>query len=98
MQFHDNLEIPGGNTRRQTKVEVGLGYCSTEDKCLNLHEKWYLKENMVGTTIAKNQFTDTRWFYIKEIVIITRSFHDRIYIVSMGMNTKFKVDSHFSNA
>ena len=25
---------------------------------------------------------------IKEIVIITRSFHDRIYIVSMGMNTK----------
>ena len=35
---------------------------------------------------------------IKEIVIVTRSFHDRIYIVSMGMNTKFKVDSHFSNA
>ena len=25
---------------------------------------------------------------IKEIVIITRSFHDRIYSVSMGMNTK----------
>ena len=48
----DNLEIPGGNTRRQIKVEVGLGYCSAEDKCLNLHEKWYLKENMVGTTIA----------------------------------------------
>ena len=35
---------------------------------------------------------------IKEIVIVTRSFHDRIYIASMGMNTKFKVDSHFSNA
>jgi len=39
MQFHDNLEIPGGNTRRQIKVEVGLGYCSAEDKCSNLHEK-----------------------------------------------------------
>ena len=44
----------------------------------------------------KDQFTDTKGYYIKEIV--TRSFHDRIYIVSMGMNTKFKVDSHFSNA
>ena len=43
---------------------------------------------MVGTTIAKDQFTDTNGYYIKEIVIITRSFHDRIYIVSMGMNTK----------
>ena len=39
MQFRDNLEIPGGNTRRQIKVEVGLGYCSAEDKCSNLHEK-----------------------------------------------------------
>ena len=57
---HDNLEIPGGNTRRQIKVEVGLGYCSAEDKCLNLHEKWYLNENMVGTTIAKDQLTDTK--------------------------------------
>ena len=27
-----------------------------------------------------------------------RSFNDKIYIVSMGMNAKFKVDSHFSNA
>ena len=53
MQFQDNLEIPGGNTRRQIKVEVGMGYFSAEDKCLNLHEKWYLKENMVRTTIAK---------------------------------------------
>ena len=96
MQFHDNLEIPGGNTRRQIQVDVGPGYCSIEDKCLNLHRKWYLKEDMVGTTIAKDQFTDTQGYYIKEIV--TRSFHDRIYIVSMGMNTKFKVDSHFFNA
>ena len=51
---------------------------------------------MVGTTIAKDQFTDTKGYYIREIV--TRSFLDRIYIVSMGMNTKFKVDSHFFNA
>ena len=39
MQFHDNLEIPGGNTQRQIKVKVGLGYCPAEDKCSNLHEK-----------------------------------------------------------
>ena len=56
------------------------------------------EEHMVGTTIAKDQFTDTKGYYIKELVIITRSYHDRIYIVSMGMNTKFKVDSHFFNA
>ena len=60
MLFRDDLEIPGGNTRRQIKVEVGLWYCSVEDKCLNLHEKWYLKENMVGTTIAKGQIPDIK--------------------------------------
>ena len=42
---------------------------------------------MVGTTIAKDQFTDPDDSF-KEIVIIARRFHDRIYIVSMGMNTK----------
>ena len=98
MQFHDNLEIPGGNTRRQIKIEIGLGYCSIEDKCLNLHEKWYLKENMVETTIEKGHILDIRWTYTKGIINFKRSFDEKIYIVSMGMNTKFKVDSHFSNA
>ena len=98
MQFRDNLEIPGGNTRRQIKVEVGLGYYPVEDKCLNLHEKWYLKENMVGTTIAKGQIPNIRWIYTKGIINFKRSFDEKMYIVSMGMNTKFKVDSHFSNA
>ena len=60
MQPHDILEIPRGNTRRQFKVEVGLGYYSVEDKCLNLYDKWYLKEIMVGTTIAKGQISDIR--------------------------------------
>ena len=55
------------------------------------------EEIMVGTTTAKDQFTDPDDIF-KEIVIIARSFHDRIYIVSMGMNTKFKINSHFSNA
>ena len=45
------------------------------------------EEIMVGTTIAKDQFTDPDDIS-KEIVIIARIFHDRIYIVSMGMNTK----------
>ena len=71
---------------------------SAEDKCLNLHEKWYSKENMVGTTIAKGQILDIRGAYTKGMIIVTRSFHDKIYIMSMGMNTKFKVDSHFFNA
>ena len=68
MRFCDNLEILGRNTRRQIKVEVGLGYYSIEDKCLNLHEKWYLKEIMVGTTIAKGQIPDIRWTYTKGII------------------------------
>ena len=97
MQFHDNLEIPGGNTRRQIKIEVGLGYCSAEGKCLNLHENWYLKENMVGTTIEKGQTPDIRWTYTKGIIDFKRNFDEKMYIVSMGMNAKFKVDSHFSN-
>ena len=88
----------GGNTRRQIKVEVLPGYWSTEDKCLNLHEKCNLKENMVGTTIAKGQIPDIRWTYTKGIINLREAFNDKIYIVSMGMNTKFKVDSHFSNA
>ena len=45
------------------------------------------EEIMVETTIAKDQFTNPDDIF-KEIVIIARSFHDRIYIVSMGMNTK----------
>ena len=98
MQFRDNVETPGGNTRPQIKVEVGLGYCCTEDKHLNLHAKWYLKENMVGTTIAKGQIPDIRWTYTNGIINLREAFNDKIYIVSMGMNTKFKVDSHFSNA
>ena len=88
----------GGNTRRQTKVEVGRGYCSAEDKCLNLHEKWYLKENMVGTTIAKRPDPRNNMNLYQRDNSFKRSFNDKIYIVSMGMNTKFKVDSHFFNA
>ena len=98
MRFRDSLEIPGGNTRRQIKVEGGLGYCSIEDNYLNLHRKWYLKENMVGTMIEKGQIPDIRRTYTKGIINLRKAFNDKIYIVSMGMNTKFKVDSHFSNA
>jgi hypothetical protein len=43
------------------------------------------ENNMNGTTVAKDPAMDTRWIYAKG-VIVTRSFHDRIYIVSMGMN------------
>ena len=71
---------------------------SAEDKYFNLSGKWNQGENMVGTTISKDQFTDARWVYTKGTFDYKRSFHDKIYVVSMGMNTKFKVDSHFFNA
>ena len=63
-----------------------------------VRERGSKKTILVGTTIAKAKITDTGSNYTKGIIIVTRSFHDKIYIVSMGMNTKFKVDSHFSNA
>ena len=52
---------------------------------------------MVETTIAKDKITHTRLNHIMN-VIDTRSFYGKINVVSMGMNTKFKVDSHFINA
>ena len=53
MQFKIITRYQGVILDDRSKIEVGLGNCSVEDKCLNLHDKWYLKENMVGTTIAK---------------------------------------------
>ena len=49
---------------------------------------------MAGTTIAKGRIPDIRT-YTKEG--FKRNTHDKISIVSMGMNARFKVDSHFSN-
>ena len=63
-----------------------------------VRERGPKKKILVGTAIAKAKITGTGSNYTKEIIIVTRSFHDKIYIVSMGMNTKFKVDSHFFNA
>ena len=87
MQFQDNLEIPGGNTRWQIKLEVELGYCSIEDKCLNLHRTWYLKENMVRSTIAKRPDLRYKMNLYQRNNLFKRGFNDKIYIVSMGMNT-----------
>ena len=98
VQWHNILEIAWGITWRYIRIEVGQEKWSAKDKYFNLSEKWTQGENMVGTTIAKDQFTDTRWTYTKETIDFKRSFHDKIYIVSMGMNTKFKAGSHFSNA
>ena len=50
-----------------------IGYCSAEVKCLNLHEKWYLKENMDGTTIAKGRIPDIRT-YTKGILNLREAF------------------------
>src|SRR4051812_30642097 len=43
---------------------------------------------MVGTMITRKPIIDIRRMYIQGIIIVTRSFHDKFYIVSMGMNTK----------
>ena len=89
----------GGNTRHKIKVKVGLVYWSIEDNCFNLSEKRDQRRTiMVGTTVAKGQILDIRWTYTKGIIDFKRSFDEKMYIVSMGMNAKFKVDSHFSNA
>ena len=63
-----------------------------------VRERGSKKTILVGTTIAKAKITDTGSNYTKGIIIVMISFHDKIYIISMGMNTKFKVNSHFSNA
>ena len=60
-----------------------------------MSEKWNQEENMVRTMVAKDQFP-----YIKMNLYqrgLKRSIHDKISIVSMGMNARFKVDSHFAN-
>ena len=50
----------GGNTRHKIKVKVGLVHRSIEDNCVNLSEKWNQRRTiMVGTTVARDQFTDT---------------------------------------
>ena len=43
---------------------------------------------MVGTMIAKGQIKYARRISTQEIIVVTRSFHDKFHIVSMGMNTK----------
>ena len=37
-------------------------------QALKLARKWYLKENMVGTTIAKGQIPDIRLTYTEGII------------------------------
>ena len=78
----------GGNTRHKIKVKVGLVYWSIEDNCFNLSEKWDQRRTiMVGTTVAKGQILVIRWTYTKGIIYLREAFNDKIYIVSMGMNT-----------
>src|SRR4051812_40708888 len=43
---------------------------------------------MVRTMITRDPIIGTRQIYTKVIIIVTRSFHDKFYIVSIGMNTK----------
>ena len=87
MQFHDNLEIPGGNTRRQTNVEVGLGYSFAEDKCLNLPKKWDQGRTYGRNHDCKRPDPRYKMNLYQRNNLFKRSFNDKIYIVSMGMNT-----------
>ena len=43
---------------------------------------------MVRTMIARDPNIVARRIYTKGIILVTRSFHDKFYIISMGMNTK----------
>jgi len=51
---------------------------------------------MVGTITARINLRIPKELY--RWIIIFQEASETVYIVSMGMNTKFKVDSHFSNA
>ena len=53
---------------------------------------------MVMTMIARDSIIEARRIHTNGTIIFTRSFHDEFYIGSMGMNTRFRVDSHFINA
>ena len=79
-------------------VEVEQVKRSEEDKYFNLSDKWIKQEQYGRNHTCKGPNIDKRWTYHKGIIIITRSFHDKFHIGSMGMNAEFKVDSHFSNA
>ena len=83
MQFRDNLEMPGGNTRRQTKVEVGLGYCSYRRQVLKL-----VREMVFKGEHGRNDVHGYQMNLLQGDNHFKRSFHDKVYIVSMGMNTK----------
>ena len=43
---------------------------------------------MVRTMIARDPIIDAIRVHTLGVIIVTRSFHDKFYIVSMGMNTK----------
>ena len=53
---------------------------------------------MDGTTIAKMLDPRYKINLYQGNIYSKRSFNDTIYIISMGTNTKFKVNSHFFNA
>ena len=69
-----------------------------EGKHLNLSNKWERRTIWSKPRSQKKPSIDKRRSYNKGIIITTRSFHDKFHLGSMGMNTKFKVDSHFSKA
>ena len=46
---------------------------------------------MVETTIAKGQIPDIRLTYTQVIINLREAFNDKIYIVSMGMNTSSRL-------
>ena len=78
----------GGNTQHKIKVKVGLVYWSIEDNCFNLSEKWDQRRTiMVGTTVAKRPDLRYKMNLYQGDNYFKRSFYDKVYIVSMGMNT-----------
>ena len=61
MQFRDNLEIPGGvilDDRSKWRLDWDIALRNTS--ALTFPGNGIKEEHMVGTTIAKDQFTDTK--------------------------------------
>src|ERR1043165_8235804 len=68
---------------------IRTGSLTCRRQVLQVVSEMESKENiMVRTMIARDPIIDARRIYTKGVIIVTRSFHDKFYIVSVGMNTK----------
>ena len=95
----DILEIPGVTLEGRIKTGVGHAPWFVEDKWFSLSTKYDRRGTiMVGTTIAKYQFIDTRWTCTKGELFLRTASMIGSTSGPWAWTQRFKVDSHFFNA